>query len=58
MRAKLLNGETLNFTSKNEDNIKVWFNKTWRTFILKINGSSVFGYKNYEAFNNKLNNML
>mgnify|MGYP000898908716 FL=1 len=57
MKDKLLNGETLEFTNKNQDEILVWFNVKWSTFNLMLNAKVIKATKTFKPIETKLRNL-
>jgi len=57
MKDKLLSGETLEFTNKNQDEILVWFNVKWSTFNLMLNAKVIKATKTFKPIETKLRNL-
>lgn len=58
MKTKLLNGETLEFTNENQDEILVWFNAKWNTFNLMLNAKVIKATKTFKPIETKLKDLL
>jgi len=58
MKKKLLNGETLEFTNENQDEILVCFNAKWNTFILFLNAKVIKATKTLKPVETKLKELL
>ena len=58
MKTKLLNGETLEFTNENQDEILVWFNTKWNTFNLMLNAKVIKATKTLKPVETKLKDLL
>ena len=58
MKSKILEGETLEFTNKNQDEILIWFNFKWRTFNLMLNSKVVKSTKSLNPIQTKLKELL